>query len=214
MNRLAVVPLVLSVALCGCAAPSGEQIVSRSQALLDERSVSTSSVEQLTRKPLPLKPADISLDEQAEVFDIGGQKSYVAVFELPSFQRPYSVTLSSNPDGPPLDIRIFVPRVTVLDDQFKVTRSFTEDGLRSRGRSLERTVFFNPGNSRDRYLLIHSGLLRAAYQRDVQLLTNQTISAGAVTMNWADGQDAKGMVRPSPVGKVELTVDGLSTAAY
>lgn len=212
MGTSAAAGLVLIAMLGGCAHQTGEQVVTQARAILAERTASASSLDQLARKPLPLKPAVFTLgEEQAEVFNVDGENSYVTVLELPPFQRAYSVTLMSTPLGSTLDTWLFVPRVTVLDEHFKATRSFTEEGMRSRGSSLERTVFFNPANARDRYLLIHSGALKSAYQREVQVVTTQQMSNGlGGFMNWTDGRDAKGMVRASPTGKVEVTVDGLT----
>lgn len=203
--------LAVSAVLGGCAHKTGEQVVAHSRAVLDSRAASAASIDQLPRKPLPLKPTVLAFgEEHADVFTLDGQKSYVAVLELPAFQRTYSVTVTSNPQGSALDTWVFTPRITMLDEHFKTTRTFTEESLRSRGSALERTVFFNPGNSRDRYLVIHGGALKAAYQRDVQVISTQQLSNGmGGFVNWSSGADAKGMVRPSPVGKVEVTVDGL-----
>lgn len=206
--------VVVALGLSACAHMNASDRVSQANAELAAKAESSQVVAELHKEPLPvLKPMTYAMDGTRPVFRVGEGKSYVLAFELPRFDRPYSITVSSLTQGAITDSWLFVPRVTLMDERSVVTRTFPEDSLRTRGRAVERTVFINPSNAAERYLLVHAAPLSSAYVRDVQMVVTQTYSSGPMIAHWTSGADVKATTRSAPIGEVEVSVEGLTPPA-
>lgn len=206
--------VVVALGLSACAHMSAADRVSKATAELSAKAESSQAVAELHKEPLPiLKPMTYVMDGTRPVFRVGEGKSYVLAFELPRYDKPYSITVSSLTQGAITDSWLFVPRVTLMDERSAVTRTFPEDSLRTRGRAVERTVFINPSNAAERYLLVHAAPLTSAYVRDVQMVVTQTYSSGPMITQWTSGADVKATTRSAPIGEVEVSIEGLAPPA-
>jgi hypothetical protein len=203
--------LALSV-LAGCAQISVTDRIDKASAALAATSECCQKAQELRKEPLPvLKPVSFTMDATRPVFRIGPDKSYVLAFELPRYDKPYSITVSSLTQGLITDSWLFVPRVTLLDERSLVTRTFPEDSLRTRGRAVERTVFINPSNAAERYLVVHAAALNSLFVRDVQSVTTQSVVVGpGMIANWTSGADVRATTRSAPIGEIEVSVEGLA----
>ena len=89
---------------------------------------------------------------------------------------------------------------------FKPTRFFDEKTLRNRGNTLERTIFINPQNSSEKYLVVSGANLVADIETSYSLVTYTPIVAGPFIVNMAGGLDGKKKLRTSPTGQLEVEV--------
>jgi hypothetical protein len=198
--------------LAGCATvPSGQKLLADGQAALDAAPLCCSDrgLASAQRSALPLVPASIEIDGHAQAHDFGGNKAFFAMYELPAYSTPYAIKLTSRPKGGLADVAILVPRVALYDADFKLTRYFDDKTLRNRGNDLERTVFINPGDARERYIAIHGSNLSASIERAYSMVTVTPVVAGPVIFNMYGGQDGKSVLRSAPTGTVQLEVQGL-----
>ena len=197
--------------LAGCStAPSGLQIVDTAKAALDATPVCCSDLSKAQHVPLPREAVEITIDQtNSQTFDFGGNKAFFKLYELPVFSQTYSILLSSFSAGARDDLALFIPRVAIYDADFHVTRFFDEKTLRNRGNDLERTIFFNPSNAKERYVAIFGSDLSSSVERAYSLVTVQTMAAGPVIFNLYSGKDGRSTLRSSPAGKVRIEVQGL-----
>lgn len=211
MRRLSLV--ALACLLASCAAPSAKKLVAEAKQALEATTVCCQDLSTASRSPIPLVPTKVVIDKTLPAFNFGGDKAFFVLYELPAYERPYSVFLTSQAAGNMQDISIFIPRVALYDADFKVTRFFDERTLRNRGNDLERTVFINPGNKQERYIAIYGADLNASIERQYSMVTVQTISTGFVTFNIYGGQDGKSTLHSSPIGNLQVEVKGLTPPA-
>lgn len=162
--------------------------------------------------PLPAGPADVAIDERAQVYSFDDAKAYFVVLELPAFSVPYSVGITSVATAGTTDQSVLVPRVALFDAEFKRTRLFGSDDLRHRGSNLERTVFINAADARERYIVIYGSEL-PTIERSYSGVTNTPVVVGAGVLNLVGGQEAKLSVRSSPIGTLRLGTSGLNANA-
>jgi hypothetical protein len=204
----------LAWVLAGCAAITpGSQVVAAGAQALQAAPVCCGTLAGAKRVPLPMQPANTLVEATNQAFDFGGNKAFFVLYELPAYTKPYSILVTSLPQGSLQDVAIFVPRVATYDANFKVTRFFDEKTLRNRGNNLERTVFINPGNDNERYLAIYGSDLSASIERAYSMVTVTPVMAGPVMFNMYSGVDGRSVLRSSPVGRITLEVDGLQPAA-
>lgn len=199
--------------LASCAVQPGREVVAEARKALESTTVCCQDLSTAIRSPIPLIPTKVLIDKTQPAFNFGGQKAYFVLYELPAYERPYSIFLTSQAAGTLQDVAIFIPRVAMYDADFKVTRFFDERTLRNRGNDLERTVFINPSNQQERYIAVYGADLSASIERQYSMVTVQTISTGFVTFNIYGGQDGKSTLRASPVGSLQIEVKGLATAS-
>jgi hypothetical protein len=199
--------------LGACAAPTGKAIVADAKAMLDAEPLCCQSLATARRAPLPLVPTKVPIGKGSPAFDFGGNKAYFVLYELPAYRQPYSIYLSSNSSGRLDDMALFVPRVALYDEDFKVTRFFDERSLRQRGDNLERTVFVNPANRGERFIAIYGSDLSSTLVRDYSAVVVTTMSAGLATFNMVSGRDGKSTLRSAPAGELTLEVSGLTPAS-
>lgn len=218
-----------ALALSACETiPKGSDLANEARQALATQPVCCADLRQAQVVPLPLdgklfafgpkaksdKPASSSkgvLTVPLQARQFGDQKSYFVVFALPAYEQPYRIVISSEQSGGgDQETALMLPHVQLLTADFQPTRSFDVNDLRTRGSSVERTVFINAENANERHLLIHAAQLNAPITRSVSVVsTNSTQVRPGVTMYSNSGFDSKLKVHPSPTGQLRLDVVGL-----
>jgi Maltose operon periplasmic protein precursor (MalM) len=96
---------------------------------------------------------------------------------LPSFEEPYALRIAA-----PLDRTVILPRVTFLDEQFRVTRSFGAEALKRRGTELSFEVFINPADANERYVVLYAdpAHIGESDQRTVSRTTSVFVGSGVI----------------------------------
>ena len=197
--------------LAGCAVvPTGLERVAQGKKQLDDAKVCCATLAEARKLALPLDRSTLIIDNTLQAFDFGAGKAFFVIYELPVFERTYSVSISSVPGGPLTDMALFVPRVALYDGSFRRTRFFDEKTLRNRGTTLERTIFINPHNSDEKYLVVSGSDLSSSIETSYSTVTYTPIVAGPVVFNLVGGQDGKAQLRTSPTGQLEIEVGGLT----
>jgi hypothetical protein len=212
--RIALAALLACLLLTACVTTTGQQIADVGASDLAAAVVCCKHLSEATRRPFTVTPEPISVvvDRQSQAFEFGGTKAFFVMFELPPYTAPWSFTVTSLSQGTLADSAIFVPRVMLFDAAFQPTRVFDEKTLRSRGQSVERTVFINPANAGDRYVALVGSALTSAIQQRYSYVTSTPMMAGPVMFNLVGGAETTGTVRSAPVGQVRIEVHGLSAA--
>jgi hypothetical protein len=203
--------IVTGLLMAGCAsAPTGQKLQADGQAALDAAPLCCADrgLAAAQRGALPLAPTSVEIDGHAQAHDFGGNKAFFVLYELPAYREPYAIKVTSRPKGGLADVAILVPRVAMYDADFKLTRYFDDKTLRNRGNDLERTVFINPDDARERYIAIHGSNLSASIERAYSLVTVTPVMAGPVMFNMYGGQDGKSVLRSAPTGTVQIEVQG------
>jgi hypothetical protein len=209
MRRAWLAAAALPLLLAGCAT-SGKQLLADSTKALAEAPVCCTTLATARHAPLPAQPADVLIDHTAQAFDFGGNKAFFVLYELPKFTQPYEIVLTSVAGGTVMDTALLIPRVATYDGNFQVVRYFDEKTLRNRGNNLERTVFINPADARERYVAVYGSDLSASIERAYSMVTVTPIMAGPVMWNMYSGVDGKSTLRSSPAGKLHVEVRGLA----
>lgn len=92
--------------------------------------------------------------------DEGGGAAPALLYELPAFDGVHVLTVTSKPRGGERGPGIVYPRVRLLDGQRIPTREFASGRFIYRD-GLQATIFFNPADRRERYVLITSDTVPA-----------------------------------------------------
>jgi Maltose operon periplasmic protein precursor (MalM) len=196
--------------LLGCAT-NGSLLVDQGKIDINSAKLCcNASLSQAKVLPLPSLSAHISLDKTKQVFDFGGNKSFFVLYKLPEFKDSYSIKVISAAQGTVEDVAIFLPRLALFDESFKPTRYFDEKVLRSRGTNVETTVFINPSNSSEQYLAIYASDLNGQVEMAYSEVRMTPIFAGPFVFYMPTGKDGKSVRRSSPVGEVQIEIQGLS----
>lgn len=87
--------------------------------------------------------------------DEGGDAAPALLYELPAFDGTHMLTVTSKPRGGERGPGIVYPRVRLLDAQRVPTREFASGRFIYRD-GLQATIFFNPSDRRERYVLVTS----------------------------------------------------------
>lgn len=209
------IALLTVLLLPACAGPTSLERVTASQTRLDNAPDCCSTLADAKRQPLPRDATTINFNEQSQATRFHGRKAFFAIFELPHFEREYSINITSHAEGMKggrmaSEVTILVPRVALYDAYFKETRLFSDESLRNRGSNLERTVFINPSNRNERYLVIYGSDLTASIERSVSEVNTINISiAPGIYAPIHTGHDGKMTIRSSPTGAVTLEARGL-----
>jgi hypothetical protein len=211
---LCVLCTVSALWLSGCVT-TGQTVVEQGKQALAGAPLCCESLKTAKRSPLPGSAGEVEvlIDRTAQAFNFGGSKAFFVLYELPAFKKTYSIGITSNPQGPITDVALLIPRVALYDADFNVTRFFDEKTLRNRGNALERTVFINPDNAKERYIAIFGSDLSSSIERAYSMVTVTPIFAGPVVFNWVSGTDGKSLLRSSPTGSLKLEVQGLTAGA-
>jgi hypothetical protein len=201
-----------TIATLTACATTGTQVAADGKQMLEKAALCCTTLSDATSLPLPLEKQEMRIDGSRQAFPFGGTKSFFVMYRLPEFKGTYSILVSSSPEGTVNDTAIFLPRVTTYDASFKPLRYFDESTLRSRGSTMERTIFINPSNAAERYITIHASDLSAPMQRTVSMQTFQQVYVGTGFVMVQNGADVKSTLRPVPIGTVGIEVNGLASA--
>jgi hypothetical protein len=116
----------------------------------------------LAKVALPPEKAELKLDETSPVHNFGQGEQPFLLIELPLFQKSYEVHLSNLLQPPKQrtsgEFTRIAMRIDTLDANFLPVRSYLHSGMKKRAMSYEKTVFINPGNQNERYLLVYGAL--------------------------------------------------------
>jgi len=205
--------LLSGIGLTACSTLTPQQLASKAEADMAARTPCCKDWRSAPVRPLPLEPTKFKMNETADVFLQDGERVYGVLLQLPAFASTYGITLSSKTQGTQSEQMVFAPRVKMMNERFEVTRSFDESDLRTRGGNPERTVYVNPPNANERFMLIHGSGLKSSYTKQVPIQTTQTISTGYGVMYWNSGADIHATIRSSPYGEIEIQTDGLTNPA-
>lgn len=85
--------------------------------------------------------------------DEGGDAAPALLYELPAFDGTHMLTVTSKPRGGERGPGIVYPRVRLLDAQRVPTREFASGRFIYRD-GLQATIFLNPVDRRERYVLV------------------------------------------------------------
>jgi hypothetical protein len=111
---------------------------------------------------LPLEKTELLLNDSSPVHNFGQGGQPFLLIELPPFQKPYEVHLSNLPQRPRQKSNVHLTqlamRIETLDADFSPVRTYVHSGMKKRAMGYEKTVFINPGNQNERYLLIYGAL--------------------------------------------------------
>ena len=208
--KLRLIAFSIFVPLMGCqAVPTGGQIVSEGVVALQKAPLCCEALAGAKKIPLPLTATDILVDSSSQAREFDGNKAFFMLVELPVYEKPYSIILTSSAKGVINDSALFIPKVSVYDSEFVATRKYDENSLRNRGNSLERTVFINPQNRSERYMAIYGSNLSASIERPYSEVTYTTVMVGTMMFNMVGGRDDKSTLRSSPTGTLHIEVKGL-----
>lgn len=116
----------------------------------------------LAKVALSPEKAELKLDETSPVHNFGqGGQPYLLI-ELPPFVKAYEIHLSNLPQPPKQksseEFTRLAMRVATLDAEFSPVRTYLHSGMKKRAMGYEKTVFVNPANQNERYLLIYGAL--------------------------------------------------------
>ena len=162
-NLIAIgIGLVLAT-MSGCAAaPSFNKNPGQMQAVLSSKSSTASSLSELFYKPIPTFPyksanwtsADWEiLDENAQVFEFNGFKTYLLAYDLPAVGKSRRFSFISLPTTSHISTRgVFNPCFRVLDGQFKELSQFEDFPLTADG-TFEGAFNIPPEG---KYLIVHT----------------------------------------------------------
>lgn len=116
----------------------------------------------LAKVALPPEKAELKLDETSPVHNFGqGGQPYLLI-ELPPFVKAYEIHLSNLPQPPRQksgdEFTRLAMRIATLDAEFSPVRTYLHSSMKKRAMGYEKTVFVNPANQNERYLLIYGAL--------------------------------------------------------
>ncbi len=160
----------------------------------------------LAFEPLPSKKTNIEFDSSLPVYRLEQHNTYGKGFKLPVFSQPYRIVIKGSgrgfADG---NIAMFAPVVYTLDAQYQVLRVFKADDLVRRGATtLERTVFINPSNRAEQYLLIFGETGDLSFESSTASITTAMVPAGPVIVPWHSASQKTSRIYYSPTGRVEI----------
>ncbi|MDR0782011.1 MAG: MalM family protein [Pseudomonadales bacterium] len=198
---------LVAAMLGGCATPiTGQQQQEQAMRDLANAPLCCRTLADAKRKPLPLEPHDAPVDSSSQAFTFNGMKSFFVLYELPAFRKPYSITITSIAKGTLKDAMLLIPRVATFDSTFHQIRYVDEKTLRNRGNNLERTLFINPEDAKERYVAIFGSDLSTSVDRAYSRETVAAVMGGVVIYG---GEDGKTTVRTSPKGMLHIEVRDL-----
>lgn len=207
-----VLPLLAAAILSGCVATVAQQRES-----LDQARICCQTLAQLPFVPLtPGKPKSIKLDATSLAFDFDGAKSFFFAARLPPYAGPLLLAIESHgtvvPKNPEMT-SVFRPDVMFLDTSFQVTRRVSPDTFRrSRGADLRGTVFINPENAADTYVVVFTDPRGAAEGGTVKGFTAHTFSLGGAPIT-LDGSEHAVPLSFSATGRLTLDLQHYEPAS-
>lgn len=161
-------------------------------------------------QPLPAEQQAFDINDTLPTHDFGQGSQPFLLIELPPFQAPYEVRLRNEVKdrGEPTPQRFtrLVPHIQTLKSDYSPARSYPSARLRERSGTQEMTVFFNPPNQDERYLVVY-GDLKA---RDTELLRSDSKTVFVGTGFFLDGADHRQVIHAAAQGNVQVIVKPLT----
>lgn len=119
-----------------------------------------------------------SIQKESPTFPFPDGESRVALFRLPEYSVPYTLTVASGIGGFGFGKDVFVPTGLLFDGDFQRTRDLPESDFAQKSNTLVATISFDDQQKGDRYLLLFTrGALVGERMDKVHPQTN---TAGAV----------------------------------
>lgn len=212
LKTTAIISTIAVIALCGCQTP-GSQLASQSREKLNAVPICCKTIAEAKIRPLPVRQTDFQLSVSSQAFNFDVGKAFFEIFELPPYAQPYSILIGSRSTGTMQDMSVMAPRITLMDENFNTTRQFDENTLRQRGSVLERTVFINPGNRAERYMLIYGSPIESSHSRTIGVTGATPVYAGSVMFMMPTGSEMKSSLQHSPTGSYFIDIQGLQQTA-
>lgn len=155
---------------------------------------------------LPSKKTNIEFNNSLPVYRLDQHNTYVKGFQLPAFIQPYRIIIKGSgrgfADG---NVAMFAPVIYTLDAHYQVLRVFKADDLVRRGATtLERTVFINPSNRAEQYLLIFGETGDLSFESSTASITTAIVPAGPVIVPWHSASQNTSRIYYAPTGRVEI----------
>lgn len=137
----------------------------------------------LSATPLPTNALELKLDEASPTFDFGNGLQAYAFWELPKYVKPYHINITNIPQAPGIFNRTEfsqIPiRVELLDAAFNAKRSYKYVDMKKRGLGFEKTIFINPANEGEKYLLVYGDIKASPEEK---IVSERAITAtGAIS---------------------------------
>lgn len=163
-----------------------------------------------TKTALPVEKTAFNLDDKSPVHDFGqGVQPYLLI-ELPQFTTTYSISIADLPQTPGVfnknNHTQLALQIQTLDADFAPKREYGYANMKKRGLGYEKTVFINPPNSTEKYVLVR-GILNVSPQ---EITVSKTDMVFVGTGFFIGGTDAKLTVQPTSMGVVMVEAKGLS----
>ncbi len=163
----------------------------------------------LARLPLPLERTELKLDEKSPVHNFGQGAQEFLLLELPAYKKTYAVSITNVPQGRSAfnrgELTHLAMRIETLDADFSPVRVYTHTGMKKRGNGYDKTVFINPSNQNERYLLVYGAL-----NVEPELLTvSRTDVVFVGTGYYIGGTDAALTLRAASSGLLVVEAKGL-----
>jgi hypothetical protein len=96
---------------------------------------------------------ELDLKSQAGCLKLeNGMELPAFLLELPPFEFPYAIRMEAPMGGG----TYLLPRIDILDAEFKSVRTFPAARFKRRGIEMSLEVFINPSNAPERYVLIYA----------------------------------------------------------
>lgn len=195
-------------ALAGCQTP-GSKLAKQSRDRLAAVDVCCSKIGEAKTRPLPMKPTDLELGVNSQAFVFNDGKAFFEMFKLPPYTAPYSILIGSKSTGTTEDMAVMAPRISLLDENFMPTRHFDESTLRQRGNVFERTIFINPDNNTERYLVLYGSPVDVSRESTVNLTGVTPVFVGTGMFMMQTGSEVKSSLHYSPTGSYFISQSGL-----
>lgn len=166
----------------------------------------------LAKLALPPTLAELVIDEKSPTFDFGkGLQSYL-LLQLPEYMRPYSFSILNLPQKPGFfnstNYTQMALRIETFDADFLSKRIYKYDGMKKRGIGYDKTVFINPQNQTERYVLIYGDTSAASEQ--VTISKTDVVFVG--TGFYVGGEDKKIVLSANDKGVLIVEAKGLILA--
>lgn len=164
---------------------------------------------EFVKTALPTTLTELVLDEKSPTFDFGkGLQSYLLI-QLPSYAQPYSFSVTNLPQKPGFfnstNYTQVSLRVETFDADFASKRVYKHDSMKKRGIGYDKTVFINPQNQTERYVLIYGDT--SAASEEVTISKTDVVFVG--TGFFIGGEDKKIFLAANDKGVLKIESKGL-----
>lgn len=185
--------IVLSLVL----ASTGCVNISEDRAKLAEAKVCCNKFAELPYAKLALpEMRSVKLDAASPAYIFDSGKSYFAAFEMPPWTTPYEVSIEAISIG-----GAFLPKVKILDSQFKIVRTLDAKYPYVSAGNIE--FFVNRENESERYMIIHSSAVEGGTPG---MIVNPTIVPIGTAVIQLGATERRVTVPYSPTGTIHLKV--------